>query len=50
MPLPDAPLRTLGFLTIGLFDRGDPGRGHASTLEVLELGEQRGRLDGHRPL
>jgi alkanesulfonate monooxygenase SsuD/methylene tetrahydromethanopterin reductase-like flavin-dependent oxidoreductase (luciferase family) len=36
------PLRKLGFLTIGLFDEADPGRGHESTLELIELGEQLG--------
>jgi len=36
------PLRKLGFLTIGLFDEADPGRGHESTLEVIELGERLG--------
>ena len=36
------PLRKLGFLTIGLFDPADPRRGHESTLEVIELGEQLG--------
>ncbi|GGN80771.1 monooxygenase [Streptomyces albiflavescens] len=42
MPLPSNPLRKLGFLTIGLFDRDNPGRGHASTLEIIELGERLG--------
>src|SRR5882724_8543806 len=42
MPLPSHPLRKLGFLTIGLFDEGDPGRGHESTLEVIALGERLG--------
>ena len=42
MPLETQPLRTLGFLTIGLFDPDDPGPGHESTLKVLELGEQLG--------
>lgn len=37
-----SPLRRLGFLTIGLFDPDDPGRGHESTLEIIELGEQLG--------
>jgi alkanesulfonate monooxygenase SsuD/methylene tetrahydromethanopterin reductase-like flavin-dependent oxidoreductase (luciferase family) len=32
----------LGFLTIGLFDGGDPGPGHESTLAVIELGERLG--------
>ncbi|GIE90606.1 LLM class flavin-dependent oxidoreductase [Actinoplanes regularis] len=35
-------LRKLGFLTIGLFDEADPGRGHESTLEIIELGERLG--------
>ncbi|MFF4553462.1 LLM class flavin-dependent oxidoreductase [Streptomyces sp. NPDC001422] len=42
MPLPSRPLRKLGFLTIGLFDGNDPGRGHESTLEIIELGERLG--------
>ncbi|MFJ3794201.1 LLM class flavin-dependent oxidoreductase [Kitasatospora sp. NPDC090091] len=42
MPLTSQPLRALGFLTIGLFDEADPGRGHTSTLELIELGEQLG--------
>jgi alkanesulfonate monooxygenase SsuD/methylene tetrahydromethanopterin reductase-like flavin-dependent oxidoreductase (luciferase family) len=42
MPAASAPLRKLGFLTIGLFDGDDPGPGHESTLEVIELGEQLG--------
>src|SRR5579859_5511101 len=42
VPLPSEPLRKLGFLTIGLFDEADPYRGHASTLEVIELGERLG--------
>ncbi|MFI5794893.1 LLM class flavin-dependent oxidoreductase [Streptomyces sp. NPDC051677] len=36
------PLRKLGFLTIGLFDGDDPGRGHETTLEIIELGERLG--------
>ena len=36
------PLQKLGFLTIGLFDRDRPELGHASTLGVIELGEQLG--------
>src|SRR3954466_15784028 len=36
------PLRKLGFLTIGLFDESDPGRGHESTLEIIQLGERLG--------
>ena len=35
-------LRQLGFLTIGLFDPADPGPGHESTLQVIELGERLG--------
>jgi alkanesulfonate monooxygenase SsuD/methylene tetrahydromethanopterin reductase-like flavin-dependent oxidoreductase (luciferase family) len=42
VPAPETPLRKLGFLTIGLFDGADPGRGHESTLGVIELGEQLG--------
>ncbi|GAA2743925.1 LLM class flavin-dependent oxidoreductase [Kitasatospora cinereorecta] len=42
MPLPAQPLRQLGFLTIGLFDPADPGRGHESTLRLVELGEELG--------
>lgn len=38
----DRPLRRLGFLTIGLFDEADPGPGHESTLQVIELGERLG--------
>jgi alkanesulfonate monooxygenase SsuD/methylene tetrahydromethanopterin reductase-like flavin-dependent oxidoreductase (luciferase family) len=36
------PLQKLGFLTIGLFDEASPGRGHESTLEIIELGERLG--------
>lgn len=36
------PLRRLGFLTIGLFDPADPGPGHTSVLEIVELGERLG--------
>ena len=36
------PLRRLGFLTIGLYDEHDPGPGHESTLQVIELGERLG--------
>jgi alkanesulfonate monooxygenase SsuD/methylene tetrahydromethanopterin reductase-like flavin-dependent oxidoreductase (luciferase family) len=39
---PSTPLRSLGFLTIGLFDGDDPRPGHESTLRVIELGEQLG--------
>ncbi|MET7921814.1 LLM class flavin-dependent oxidoreductase [Streptomyces avermitilis] len=42
MPPISQPLRKLGFLTIGLFDGADPGRGHESTLGIIELGEQLG--------
>src|SRR3954465_7614831 len=42
MPLPGVPLEKLGFLTIGLFDGDDPGPGHESTLQVIELGERLG--------
>ncbi|MFJ3778790.1 LLM class flavin-dependent oxidoreductase [Streptomyces sp. NPDC090075] len=42
MPSTPRPLRRLGFLTIGLFDGADPGKGHESTLEIIELGERLG--------
>jgi alkanesulfonate monooxygenase SsuD/methylene tetrahydromethanopterin reductase-like flavin-dependent oxidoreductase (luciferase family) len=42
MPSPDVPLERLGFLTIGLFDEGDPAAGHRTTLEIIELGERLG--------
>ncbi|MFM9443225.1 LLM class flavin-dependent oxidoreductase [Streptomyces acidiscabies] len=42
MPSAPRPLRTLGFLTIGLFDGDDPRAGHESTLEIIELGERLG--------
>src|ERR1700710_3074612 len=42
MPSPGVPLEKLGFLTIGLFDGDDPGPGHESTLQVIELGERLG--------
>ena len=42
MPTPGVPLRQLGFLTIGLFDGDDPGPGHQTTLEIIELGERLG--------
>jgi alkanesulfonate monooxygenase SsuD/methylene tetrahydromethanopterin reductase-like flavin-dependent oxidoreductase (luciferase family) len=42
VPDPSAPLRKLGFLTIGLFDPADPRPGHESTLRIIELGEQLG--------
>ncbi|WP_329570580.1 LLM class flavin-dependent oxidoreductase [Kitasatospora sp. NBC_01266] len=42
MPLEAEPLRKLGFLTIGLFEEDDPGRGHEATLELIALGEQLG--------
>ncbi|MFI0423948.1 LLM class flavin-dependent oxidoreductase [Spongiactinospora sp. 9N601] len=41
-PLPTRPLRKLGFLTIGLFEGGDPRPGHESTLQIIELGERLG--------
>jgi alkanesulfonate monooxygenase SsuD/methylene tetrahydromethanopterin reductase-like flavin-dependent oxidoreductase (luciferase family) len=40
--VPSEPLTKLGFLTIGLFDGGDPWPGHESTLRIIELGEQLG--------
>jgi alkanesulfonate monooxygenase SsuD/methylene tetrahydromethanopterin reductase-like flavin-dependent oxidoreductase (luciferase family) len=42
VPRISEPLRKLGFLTIGLFDEADPRRGHESTLDIIELGEQLG--------
>jgi alkanesulfonate monooxygenase SsuD/methylene tetrahydromethanopterin reductase-like flavin-dependent oxidoreductase (luciferase family) len=42
MPRPGIPLDKLGFLTIGLFDGQDPGPGHRSTLQMIELGERLG--------
>src|SRR6476660_342540 len=42
MPTPDVPLEKLGFLTISLFDGEEPGPGHESLLQVIELGEQLG--------
>ncbi len=42
MPRPGVALEKLGFLTIGLFDRDDPGPGHQTTLEIIELGERLG--------
>ena len=42
MPSSSEPLRSLGFLTIGLFDAADPRPGHESTLELIELGERLG--------
>src|ERR1700749_2578574 len=42
MPVPGVALERLGFLTIGLFDGGDPGPGHQTTLEIIELGEELG--------
>ena len=35
-------LRSLGFLTIGLFDRDDPRAGHETTLSIIERGERLG--------
>jgi alkanesulfonate monooxygenase SsuD/methylene tetrahydromethanopterin reductase-like flavin-dependent oxidoreductase (luciferase family) len=42
VPLPSKALSKLGFLTIGLFDGANPGPGHESTLEIIELGERLG--------
>ena len=42
MPSNSDPLRSLGFLTIGLFDPADPRAGHESTLQLIELGERLG--------
>jgi alkanesulfonate monooxygenase SsuD/methylene tetrahydromethanopterin reductase-like flavin-dependent oxidoreductase (luciferase family) len=42
MPSPGVPLERLGFLTIGLFDGDNPGPGHQTTLEIIELGERLG--------
>jgi alkanesulfonate monooxygenase SsuD/methylene tetrahydromethanopterin reductase-like flavin-dependent oxidoreductase (luciferase family) len=42
LPQTSERLRKLGFLTIGLFDPADPRRGHESTLEIIQLGEQLG--------
>jgi alkanesulfonate monooxygenase SsuD/methylene tetrahydromethanopterin reductase-like flavin-dependent oxidoreductase (luciferase family) len=42
MPQPGVALEKLGFLTIGLFDGQDPGPGHQTTLEMIELGERLG--------
>ena len=42
VPVPGTPLRRLGFLTIGLFDPADPGPGHETTLQMIELGERLG--------
>ncbi|MFJ1758531.1 LLM class flavin-dependent oxidoreductase [Kitasatospora sp. NPDC088134] len=42
MPTPDRPLRSLGFLTIGLFDEHRPAEGHETTLRMIELGERLG--------
>jgi alkanesulfonate monooxygenase SsuD/methylene tetrahydromethanopterin reductase-like flavin-dependent oxidoreductase (luciferase family) len=42
MPSPGVALDRLGFLTIGLFDADDPGPGHRTTLEIIELGERLG--------
>lgn len=42
MPNPGESLRSLGFLTIGLFDPADPGAGHENTLRLIEFGEQLG--------
>src|ERR1700753_3250314 len=42
MPPPGVPLERLGLLTIRLFDGDDPGAGHQTTLEIIELGERLG--------
>jgi alkanesulfonate monooxygenase SsuD/methylene tetrahydromethanopterin reductase-like flavin-dependent oxidoreductase (luciferase family) len=42
MPPPGVALDRLGFLTIGLFDEDNPGPGHQTTLEIIELGERLG--------
>jgi alkanesulfonate monooxygenase SsuD/methylene tetrahydromethanopterin reductase-like flavin-dependent oxidoreductase (luciferase family) len=42
MPPPGVALERLGFLTIGLFDGENPGPGHRTTLEIIELGERLG--------
>jgi len=42
MPSPGAALGRLGLLTIGLFDGDNPGPGHQTTLEIIELGERLG--------
>jgi alkanesulfonate monooxygenase SsuD/methylene tetrahydromethanopterin reductase-like flavin-dependent oxidoreductase (luciferase family) len=42
MPRPGVALEKLGFLTIGLFDGENPGPGHQTTLEIIELGERLG--------
>lgn len=39
---PGAPLRKLGFLTIGLFDPTNPRPGHESTLNIIAYGEELG--------
>lgn len=42
MPGPGVPLRSLGFLTMGLFDPSDPGPGHEATLRMIQRGEDLG--------
>jgi alkanesulfonate monooxygenase SsuD/methylene tetrahydromethanopterin reductase-like flavin-dependent oxidoreductase (luciferase family) len=42
MPQPGDALEKLGFLTIGLFDRDNPGAGHQATLDMISLGERLG--------
>lgn len=42
MPRRGAPLRKLGFLTIGRFDVGDPGPGIEQTLQTIERAEALG--------
>ena len=43
-----APLRRLGFLTMGLFDPEEPAAGHEATLQLIELGERLGFEQTHR--
>lgn len=42
MPRPGETLKSLGFLTIGVFDGADPGPGHESLLRTIEFAEQLG--------
>lgn len=42
MPAAGSPLRSLGFLTMGLFDPADPRPGHEATLRMIERGEDLG--------
>lgn len=41
-PDPAKPLRSLGFLTIGLFDPSAPAIGHEDTLRLVQFGEDLG--------